>query len=88
MATPSRNIRPGAARRRGERHRRRAEHGASQAAWAGRPEWQAWRARIWLAGRNVHLGYFASEEEAQAAHARAVKAYLGEAYLKLEAGHE
>jgi hypothetical protein len=43
-----------------------------------------WRARIFIAGRNVHLGYFSSAEEARAAHAEAVKACLGERYLKAE----
>jgi hypothetical protein len=43
-----------------------------------------WRARIYIAGRHVHLGYFGSREEAKAAHAEAVRAHLGEMYLKSE----
>jgi hypothetical protein len=67
-------------------HRRRAGQGASRAAWAKRAKWGAWRARVYLAGRNVHLGYFDSREEARAAHAIAVKRFLGEQYLMGKAG--
>jgi hypothetical protein len=34
-----------------------------------------WRARIWVDGRRVSLGYFATKEEARAAHEDAVKRY-------------
>jgi hypothetical protein len=41
-----------------------------------------WRGRIYLNRKVVHLGYFATRDEAIAAHADAVKAHLGEKYLK------
>jgi hypothetical protein len=59
-----------------------ASHGASHAAWAKRAKWSKWRSRIYLDGENVHLGYFDTPEQARAAHAAAVKAHLGERYLK------
>jgi hypothetical protein len=63
-------------------HRRPAMAGASLAPWVmHRP----WRARIFVAGRNCHLGYFCTREEARAAHDAAVKERLGEAYLKSNA---
>jgi hypothetical protein len=58
---------------------RLADRGASLAPWVkGRP----WRARIYIAGKDTHLGYFASSGEACAAHADAVKEHLGEQFLK------
>jgi hypothetical protein len=54
-------------------------HGASLAAWSKR---RPWRARVYIAGEERSLGYFATKEEARAAHAEAVKRHLGEAYLK------
>jgi hypothetical protein len=78
--------RPGASRRKGETHRRRAGQGASEASWASRPLWRAWRARIWLSGRNVHLGYFPTPEAAKDAYAEAVRARLGDAYLMEHGG--
>jgi hypothetical protein len=54
-------------------------HGASLAAWAKR---RPWRARVYLGGKHLSLGYFATREEARAAHAAAVKAHLGERYLR------
>jgi hypothetical protein len=60
-------------------HRRRSTDGASlQLHNKPRP----WRAKIYLAGRQVSLGYYASPEEARAAHAAAVQEHLGERYLK------
>jgi hypothetical protein len=62
---------------------RLVNHGASLAA---RPTLRCpWRARIYIGGKDRHLGYFATREEAKAAHAAAVKAHLGERYLKSEA---
>jgi hypothetical protein len=73
--------RPGSIRRRGERHRRPAGAGASLAPGImARP----WRGRIFIAGKNRHLGYYATKEEAKAAHAAAVQEHLGERYLKAE----
>jgi hypothetical protein len=63
------------------RHRHRlVSHGASLASWTRlcRP----WRARIYIAGRHISLGYYATREEAKAAHAEAVRERLGERYLK------
>jgi hypothetical protein len=58
---------------------RLADHGASLARWTmHRP----WRARVYVGGKDLHLGYFATREEAKAAHAAAVKAYLGEKFLR------
>jgi hypothetical protein len=57
-------------------------HGASLSVWAKRARWRKWRSRIYLDGRNVHLGYFDTLEQARAAHAAAVKAHLGEQFLK------
>jgi hypothetical protein len=54
----------------------------AEAAQRGRPCWKVWRSRIYIDGKNRHLGYFESQEEAQAAYAAAVKAHLGERYLK------
>jgi hypothetical protein len=59
-------------------HKRLTTHGASLAHGTKR---KRWRARAYIGGRDVHLGYFASQEEARAAHAAAVKAHLGEKYL-------
>jgi hypothetical protein len=61
---------------------RLATSGDSLAVWAKR---RPWRARIYLAGKERSLGYFASPEEARAAHAKAVQEHLGEAYLKAKA---
>ena len=63
------------------RHRHRlVNHGASL---ASRPTLlRRWRARIYIGGKDVHLGYFATREEAKAAHAEAVRERLGERYLK------
>jgi hypothetical protein len=41
-----------------------------------------WRARVYLGGRHISLGYYATREEARAAHAIAVKQHLGEQFLK------
>jgi hypothetical protein len=59
-------------------------HGASLAVWAKR---RPWRARIYFAGRERSLGYFATKEEAMLAHAAAVKRHLGEKYLKEQEQH-
>jgi hypothetical protein len=76
--------RPGSIKRKGEIHRRRDGQGVSKAAWSARPKWGAWRARIFVGGRNVHLGYYSSKEEAEAAYAMGVRNYLGAAYLRVE----
>jgi hypothetical protein len=60
---------------------RLADAGASFAAHAKK---KRWRARIYLRGRQISLGYYDSPEAARQAHATAVKAHLGEAYLKSE----
>jgi hypothetical protein len=57
-------------------HKRLTTHGASLAHWTKR---KRWRARAYIGGRDVHLGYFESAELARAAHA--VKAHLGERFL-------
>jgi hypothetical protein len=64
---------------------RLADHGASLASWAKK---RPWRARIYVAGRHVSLGYFATQEEARAAHADAVRRHLGEEFLEARAGLE
>jgi hypothetical protein len=84
MATVSRGIRPGSAKRRGEVHRRLAGQGATRAAWSKRSKWQAWRSRVFIDGRNIHLGYFATKEAALDARDEAVRGWLGDGYLKLE----
>jgi hypothetical protein len=56
-------------------------HGASLAPWAKR---KPWRARVYLGGKHLSLGYYATQEEARAAHAAAVKRHLGETFLKGE----
>ena len=53
--------------------------GASLAIWAKR---RPWRARIYVTGREVSLGYYSSAEEARAAHAAAAKQFG----LKLKSG--
>jgi hypothetical protein len=60
-------------------HRRRAGQGASLV-----PDvmCRPWRGRIYVGGKAIHLGYFATAEEARAAHAAAVKERLGEQFLK------
>jgi hypothetical protein len=58
---------------------RLADRGASHAAWAKKRQW---RSRVYLKGKHISLGYYSSAEEARQAHAAAVKAHLGEAYLK------
>jgi hypothetical protein len=60
-------------------HRRRHSWGASLVRGAIE---KPWRARVLIAGVPYHLGYFKSRDEAIAAHALAVKAHLGEAYLR------
>jgi hypothetical protein len=62
-------------------HRRRAGQGASL---NPRVMERPWRARIFVDGKNHHLGYYASKELAREAHTAAVKAHLGEGYLKAE----
>jgi hypothetical protein len=47
-------------------------HGASLATWAKR---RPWRARIYVRGRDVHLGYFASPELAREAYADAARQF-------------
>jgi hypothetical protein len=59
-------------------------HGASLASWCKR---KPWRARVYLGGKHVSLGYYATREAAQAAHANAVRAHLGEQYLRERAEH-
>jgi hypothetical protein len=61
---------------------RLADRGASLAGWAKR---RPWLARVYIGGKDIHLGYFASPEEARAAHARAVEEHLGEQFLKAKA---
>ena len=79
MATPSRGLKPGCAKRRGERHCRPAGSGASlNPRLLARP----WRSRIFIDGECRHLGYFGSAELAREAYAEAVKGHLGERYLK------
>jgi hypothetical protein len=63
-------------------HRRRAGQGASL---APRVMCRPWRGRVYLGGKHCHLGYFSTRDEAVAAHAAAVKAHLGETYLKARA---
>jgi hypothetical protein len=46
--------------------------GASFAAHAKR---KLWRSRIYFDGRNHHLGYYKSAEEAKTAHAAAVRQF-------------
>jgi hypothetical protein len=49
---------------------RRSIHGASVAPWAmSKP----WRARIFVNGRHLSLGYYATQEGARAAHAAAAE---------------
>ena len=63
------------------RHRQ-PSHGAS----LSHAKLNCWRARIYVAGRNIHLGYFGTAEEARAAHAVAVKQHLGDGYLRSKEG--
>jgi hypothetical protein len=77
MTTPSTGARPGSSRRRGETHCRLTAHGATACPGLSRP----WRSQIFLDGRNLHLGYFSTAEEARAAHSDAVKENLGAQYL-------
>jgi hypothetical protein len=51
---------------------RSADHGADFATYAKRKQW---RARIFVDGRQLSLGYFATREEASAAHADAARKY-------------
>jgi len=37
-----------------------------------------WRCRIRASGRNIHIGYYRTEEEAHAAYMEAAKKYHGE----------
>jgi hypothetical protein len=69
------------------RHRHRlVNHGASLAA---RPTLRCpWRARIYVGGKHLSLGYYATREEAKRAHADAVKERLGEQFLKAEGRRE
>jgi hypothetical protein len=56
-------------------------HGASLAVWSKR---KPWRARAYLGGKQRSLDYYASAAEARLAYAAAVRAHLGEAYLRSE----
>jgi hypothetical protein len=47
-------------------------HGASLAGWA---KLKPWRARIYVGGRQLSLGYYYTKEEARAAHAAAAEKY-------------
>jgi hypothetical protein len=58
---------------------RSALHGGSLAPWARR---RPWRARIYVNGKHLSLGYYIPAEEARAAHAEAVRVRLGERFLK------
>jgi hypothetical protein len=60
---------------------RSALHGGSLAPWV---KCRPWRARIYVNGKHLSLGYYITAEEARAAHAAAVRAHLGQAYLKAE----
>jgi hypothetical protein len=60
-------------------NRRQAGRGASFVTHVQR---KPWRARVYLDGKEVSLGYFGSLEAAQAAHAAAIKARLGDDYLR------
>jgi hypothetical protein len=62
---------------------RSINQGASRATWSKKRQW---RARLWVDGRELSLGYHSTPEAARQAHAAAVKAHLGEAYLRSEAG--
>jgi hypothetical protein len=53
------------------RHRSPSQ-GASFSTWAKR---KPWRARVYVRGRDVHLGYFGSREEAIEARADAVRQF-------------
>jgi hypothetical protein len=57
--------------------------GASMATWT----WleRPWRARLYLNGKQLHLGYYATKAEAREAYADAAKERLGEGYLRMEA---
>jgi hypothetical protein len=46
--------------------------GASFSSWAKK---RPWRARVYVRGRDVHLGYYGSREEAVEARAAAVRHY-------------
>ena len=60
-------------------HCRLTAHGASLAAnTALRKPWRSW---LYLNGKDLHLGYYASKAEALEAHADAVREHLGEEYL-------
>jgi hypothetical protein len=54
-------------------HPRSPAQGASLAVWSKR---RSWRARIYYAGKERSLGYFATKEEARQAHADAAR-HLG-----------
>jgi hypothetical protein len=53
------------------RHRLPSQ-GASFSTWAKR---RPWRARVYVQGRDVHLGYFGSREEAIEARADALRQF-------------
>jgi AP2 domain len=60
-------------------NKRQRDLGASFTVYAKR---KRWRARVYVRGRSVQLGYFATREEAVREHADAVKKYLGDGFLK------
>jgi hypothetical protein len=64
-------------RRPGEVHCRLTAHGATACTGLSRP----WRSQIYIDGKNLHLGYYSTAEEAKAAHSDAVKEHLGEQFL-------
>ena len=60
-------------------HCRLTAHGATLVACARLRK--PWRSQIYLDGNNHHIGYFATAEQARAAHDDAVKRHLGETFL-------
>ena len=48
------------------------DRGASLSSWAKR---RPWRARIYVGGKHLSLGYYATQTEARAAHKAAAKHY-------------
>jgi hypothetical protein len=58
---------------------RSANQGASFSAWAKK---QPWRARVYVRGKNIQVGYFTTREEALEARADAVRRHLGDGLLK------
>jgi hypothetical protein len=45
------------------------------ASWAPQGKRKPWRARIWIDGKDVQIGYFATKAEAHAAYAAAAKQF-------------